>query len=200
MCGIAGILALNQNGLASLDGVNEALICLKKRGPDAAGIYTHGHVALAHTRLSIIDISEAGTQPMTDASGRYTILFNGEFFNYAEHRKALADSGVMLRSHSDTEVLLHLYMLEGEKCLQKVNGFFALAIYDREEESLFLARDRMGIKPFLYYPGEDAFYFGSEMKALMAMGIPRVIDDTSLYCYFQLNYIPRTVLYPERCS
>jgi len=192
MCGIAGIIALNEKGRASLPGINEALSCLKKRGPDAAGTYTHGMVSLAHTRLSIIDTSEAGAQPMTDPSGRYTLIFNGEFFNFKEHRKRLVDQGISLHSHSDTEVLLHLYILEGEHCLRHVNGFFALAIYDREEESLFLARDRMGIKPFLYYAGADAFCFASEMKALMAMGIPRVIDNTSLYAYFQLNYIPET--------
>jgi len=190
MCGIAGVVALNEKGRSALPGIQEALACLKKRGPDADGIYTHGNVAMAHTRLSIIDTSDSGAQPMTDPSGRYTLIFNGEFFNYLEHRKGLLDKGVVLRSHSDTEVLLHLYILEGENCLRHVNGFFSLAIYDREEESIFLARDRMGIKPFLYYADENTFLFASEMKALMAMGIPRVIDRTSLYSYFQLNYIP----------
>src|SRR5437868_1461530 len=151
MCGIAGIVALSEKGRSYLPKINAATQCLNKRGPDNSGTYLHNNVALGHTRLSIIDTSDAASQPMTDASGRYTIIFNGEFFNFKEHIQYVLDKGYQLKSHSDTEVLLYLYIIEKEKCLQRVNAFFALAIYDKQEETLFIARDRMGVKPLLIY-------------------------------------------------
>lgn len=190
MCGIAGVIALTEKGISSLDKISDALDCLGKRGPDAKGVYRHARVMLGQTRLAIIDTSEGGLQPMHDASGRYTIIFNGEFFNFKEHRQFVIDQGFHLRSQSDTEVLLYLYILEKEKCLQRLNGFFALAIYDQEEQTVFIARDRMGVKPLLIYRDEDKLIFASEMKAMMAMGIPRVMDETSLFTYLQLGYIP----------
>lgn len=190
MCGIAGGIAITRQGEKHLSLIRDAMSCLKKRGPDAEGFFSHEKVVLAHTRLSVIDTTNAANQPMTDASGRFTIIFNGEFFNFNEHRNYLIDKGINLVSHSDTEVLLNLYILEGEKCLQKVNGFFSLAIYDKAEHTLFIARDRVGIKPLLIYQDEHSFLFASEMKALLAMNIPKEIDQTSLYTYFQLNYIP----------
>src|SRR5437870_5011804 len=141
MCGIAGVVAFNDNGKAFLPNINEAVKCLSRRGPDARGVYTHGHVALGHTRLSVIDTSAAANQPMTDATGRYTIIFNGEFFNFKEHKQFVLNKGYHLKSESDTEVLLYLYIIEKEKCLQRINGFFAFAIYDAVEQTLFLARD-----------------------------------------------------------
>ena len=190
MCGIAGIIALSEKGIASLDKIEDATRCLNKRGPDADGIYRHGRIAFGQTRLAIIDTSDGGLQPMHDASGRYTIIFNGEFFNFKEHRQFVRDKGFTLRSESDTEVLLYLYIIEGEKCLQRVNGFFALAIYDKEKQTVFIARDRMGVKPLLIYKDEDKLMFASEMKSLITMGIPKVLDTVSLYTYLQLNYIP----------
>jgi len=190
MCGITGIFALNENGNAFLSRIPDALSCLEKRGPDAEGIFIQDRVALGHRRLSIIDLSEGGKQPMTDDSGRYTIVFNGEFFNYQEHRQAMRSLGVSFSTDSDTEVLLKLFIQEGPSCLQKINGFFALAIYDANEKSLFLARDRMGVKPLLMYSDADKIIFASEMKALLAYGIERDIDQDSLFTYFQLNYIP----------
>ncbi len=190
MCGISGVIAFTDEGRSSLDLIEASTTSLKKRGPDKQGIFRDKRVALGHTRLSIIDTSDAGSQPMQDASGRYTIVFNGEFFNFKEHREFVISRGIQLKSESDTEIFLYLYILEGEQCLQRVNGFFAFAIYDKEEESVFLARDRMGIKPLLYYSDADRFLFASEMKSLMELGIPRELDHTSLYTYFQLNYIP----------
>jgi len=190
MCGITGIYAFTDKGKTFFSQLNNSVATLKQRGPDANGIFTHNKVALGHTRLSIIDTSNAGAQPFTDASGRYTIVFNGEFFNYKEHRKSLLEKGIKLKSESDTEVLLHLYIAEGARCLEKVNGFFAFAIYDNREEKLFVARDRMGVKPLLIYQDEDKFIFGSEMKTLLAYGISKEIDEVSLYTYLQLNYIP----------
>lgn len=190
MCGIAGIVALTENGRTFLSKIQEATQCLNKRGPDSSGTFLHNNVALGHTRLSIIDTSDAASQPMSDSSGRYTIIFNGEFFNFREHRQFVIEKGYTLKSQSDTEVLLYLYIIEGEKCLQRVNGFFAFAIYDKEEESLFIARDRMGVKPLLIYRDEDKLLFASEMKSLLAMGIPKKMDITSLFTYLQLTYIP----------
>ena len=190
MCGIAGIVALNEKGLASLSKIHDAIQCLNKRGPDAHGTFFHNRIALGHTRLSIIDTSNAASQPMIDASGRYTIIFNGEFFNFKEHRQFILDKVYRLKSQSDTEVLLYLYIIEGEKCLQRVNGFFALAIYDKEDETLFIARDRIGVKPLLVYQDDNNLMFASEMKSLLAMGIPKEIDKASLFTYLQLNYIP----------
>ena len=190
MCGIVGIASLSKNGNSYLDKIESATTCLQQRGPDDTGIYRHHQVALGHRRLSVIDTSKAASQPMTDASERYTIVFNGEFFNYAEHRKQLQHSGFSFRTHSDTEVLLQLYINEGVKCLEKVNGFFSIAIYDKENETLFIARDRVGVKPLLYYMDADKFLFASELKALMTMGIPRELDKASMFAYFQLNYIP----------
>jgi asparagine synthase (glutamine-hydrolysing) len=190
VCGISGIVAFTEKGKAKLPLITEATECLRMRGPDKQGIFTDNKIALGHRRLSIIDTSDAGSQPMQDESGRYTIIFNGEFFNYKEHRRRLLSQGISFRSESDTEVLLHLYMLEKETCLQHVNGFFALAIYDKAEQTVFIARDRMGLKPLIYFSDANNFLFASEIKSLMTMGIPKEIDESSLYAYLQLNYIP----------
>src|SRR5688500_10545417 len=126
MCGITGILAFNENGKSSLNKIKEACISLCKRGPDGGGVYKKESVALGHRRLSIIDTSNNGAQPMTDPSGRYTIIFNGEIFNYKELRESFfPDKGDWI-SESDTEVLLHLYIKLGKECLLKLSGFFAL--------------------------------------------------------------------------
>ncbi|MEI6764149.1 MAG: asparagine synthase (glutamine-hydrolyzing) [Bacteroidota bacterium] len=190
MCGISGIAAFNEKGKDFLGRIDAAVKSMHLRGPDQNGIMHHGNVALGHNRLSIIDVSEAASQPFSDSTGRYTIVFNGEFFNFQEHREQLLQSGIKLRSTSDTEVLLYLYIREGAACLQKINGFFAFAIYDRNDGSLFIARDRMGVKPLLIYSDSDKIIFASEMKALIATGIPRKMDMASVQAYLHLNYIP----------
>jgi asparagine synthase (glutamine-hydrolysing) len=190
MCGITGILAFNQIGAFYMVNLGKSIEKLSKRGPDARGSYIEDFLALGHRRLSIIDTSFHGAQPMKDDSERYIIVFNGEIFNYKELKRDLEDKGVSFNSECDTEVLLKLYILEGRSCLEKLIGFFAFAIYDKQSKDLFIARDRMGIKPLLYYYDEDKFVFASEMKSLLAYNIPREIDYTSLYQYLQLNYIP----------
>lgn len=189
MCGITGALAFTEEGRKFLDRTQDAISKLKQRGPDANGIYIHENIALGHTRLSVIDTTDAAAQPFTDASGRYTIVFNGEIFNYKELRKGLQDKGFRFRSESDTEVLLYLFISEGTACYPKLNGFFAFAIYDNEEEVLFLARDRFGVKPLLWYRDEDKFIFGSEMKSMLTYGLDKTIDKAALFTYLQLNYI-----------
>ncbi|MDQ3395884.1 MAG: asparagine synthase (glutamine-hydrolyzing) [Bacteroidota bacterium] len=170
--------------------LSRATDVLDKRGPDSRGVFNDHFVGLGHRRLSIIDTSSDGRQPMVDPSGRYAIIFNGEIFNYPALKQNLLDAGVTFHSQTDTEVLLNLYIIHKEKCLEFLNGFFAFAIYDKEAEELFIARDRIGIKPLLYFMDEDKFIFSSEMKSLIAFGISKEIDNTSLYQYLQLNYIP----------
>lgn len=190
MCGITGIVAFNENGKKHLSKIKAATYSLIKRGPDGEGIYTHDMIALGHRRLSIIDTSNAASQPFTDVSGRYTIVFNGEIFNYKELRKTLENKGIKFNSQSDTEVLLYLYITEKEKCLFQLDGEFAFAIYDSISKSIFIARDRFGIKPLYYFKDDNLFVFSSEMKALMAFEIPKNIDEISLQTYLHLNYIP----------
>lgn len=190
MCGITGIFAFNLVGKFNKIHITAATSCMQKRGPDFQDVYIDEWVGLGHRRLSVIDTSEHANQPMWDESRRYAIVFNGEIFNYRALRKELEDRGAIFRSCSDTEVLLQLFIREKEQCLQKLNGFFAFCVYDKQEQSFFLARDRYGIKPLLYLHDEDKFIFASEMKSLLQYGIGRTLDEISLLTYLQLNYIP----------
>jgi asparagine synthase (glutamine-hydrolysing) len=190
MCGITGIFAFNLVGKFNLINIAAATTALSKRGPDHQAIYTDNFVGLGHRRLSIIDTSSAAHQPMWDDEKRYSIVFNGEIFNFLELKKELQHQGVSFSTHSDTEVLLKLFIREKENCLNKLNGFFVFCIYDKQEQTFFLARDRYGIKPLLYLLDEDKFLFASEMKSILAYGIEKQLDYTSLHTYLQLNYIP----------
>jgi asparagine synthase (glutamine-hydrolysing) len=190
MCGITGIFAFNLVGKFNKIHVTAATMGLEKRGPDFQDIYIDEWVGLGHRRLSIIDTSASANQPMWDESKRYCIVFNGEIFNYRELRKDLEATGAIFKSQSDTEVLLSLYIRDRENCLARLNGFFVFCIYDKQEQSFFVARDRYGIKPLLYLFDEDKFLFGSEMKTILQYGIDRTLDYTSLYTYLHLNYIP----------
>ena len=195
MCGITGIYAFNVVGGFNMINVTAATEKLSDRGPDAQDIYHDQVVALGHRRLSIIDTSQEANQPMWDESGRYCIIFNGEIYNYKTLRADLEQRGVAFRTQCDTEVLLKLYITSGKACLERLNGFFAFAIYDKENASLFIARDRFGIKPLLYYHDEDKFLFASEMKSLLCYGLERKINYQALYQFLQLNYItaPQTI-------
>ena len=190
MCGITGIFAFNLVGKFNLINITAATTALHKRGPDNQGIYTDNFVGLGHRRLSIIDTSANANQPMWDEEKRYCIIFNGEIFNFLELKQYLKAKGISFSTESDTEVLLKLYIFEKENCLPKLNGFFAFCIYDKQEQTFFVARDRYGIKPLLYLFDDDKFIFASEMKAILEYGIEKQIDFTSLYTYLQLNYIP----------
>lgn len=170
MCGILGRIGrvVTEEDLPAFGG---ALDLLNHRGPDSTNVWHDGRAILGHTRLSIIDLTQAADQPMSDPSGRYRIVYNGAVYNYLEIKRDLQSEGVAFRSDSDTEVILESYKRWGAECLDRFNGMFALAIYDRRERRLFAARDRFGVKP-LYYSFEDGvFYFGSEMKALLALGV-----------------------------
>lgn len=188
MCGITGAYAFTEKGKEYFGRLDAAVETLKQRGPDGSGTFVQEHVALGHARLAILDTSTAASQPFHDPTCRYTIVFNGEIFNFRELKEHLSD--VAFTTTSDTEVLLHLYIRYGQEMLGCLNGFFAFAIHDRETESLFLARDRMGIKPLLVFQDADVLVFGSEMKTLMAFGIPKHLDRTSQFLYYQFNYTP----------
>lgn len=190
MCGITGIYAYNMVGRVSMINIANATAALEKRGPDFQDIYNDETVALGHRRLSIIDPSPEGHQPMWDMGKRYCIIFNGEIYNYKALRSELVAQGVQFQSETDTEVLLNLFIKEGKDCLQKLNGFFAFAIYDYQEKSLFIARDRMGIKPLYFMMDDDRLLFASEMKSILQYGINKELDYEALHTYLQLNYIP----------
>lgn len=190
MCGIVGLLAFDDLGKQRFSKMQCATDSLTHRGPDGQGLFQKEFISLGHRRLSIIDTSDLASQPFTDHSGRYTIVFNGEIFNYKALKRSLIDEGIQFRSESDTEVLLQLYINKKEQCLALLDGEFAFVIADNKEQTLFVARDRFGVKPLYYYHDEHAFMFASEMKALIKLGVPKKIDQASLQAYFHLNYIP----------
>jgi len=189
MCGIAGVFAFNEEGKSKLNLIGQSIKTLNKRGPDAEGIFKTEYLALAHARLAIIDTSDSANQPFTDESGDFTIIFNGEIFNYQPIKEELKSKGINFKTESDTEVLLKLYILEGKACLSKLNGFFSFAIYTHSQNQLFIARDRFGIKPFVYSIQDNFFCFASEIKALLKFKIPKKINKAALLQYFHLNYI-----------
>ena len=190
MCGITGIFSFNPIGRIHLIHLEAATMALERRGPDAHQTWFDDTIGLGHRRLSVIDTSEAANQPMHDATGRYTLVFNGEIYNYKAIRSELLGLGRTFATDSDTEVLLQAYIHWGKDCLQRFNGFFAFALYDAEEQSVFIARDRFGIKPLYYLHDENKVIFASELKSILAYHIPKEIDKESLHIYFQLTYIP----------
>lgn len=173
MCGIAGIFDKNQADWHS--EIKQMADVLKHRGPDGEGFWHNRKdgIWLGHRRLAILDLSENGKQPMSNAVDRYTITFNGEIYNYVELKKELIELGYSFHTETDTEVLLALFDYRGAKCLDYLDGMFSFAIWDSVAKKLFCARDRFGEKPFYYYYKNSKFYFASEMKALWAVGIPK---------------------------
>lgn len=190
MCGITGVFSFKERESAVHNCLEKAVEKLHNRGPDDTGIYQKNHVGLGQSRLSIIDTSDAGHQPFSSKDNNVHIVFNGEFYNFGAYREKLIKEGVEFRSQSDTEVLLQLYIIHGIDFIEKVNGCFAFAIYDETKDCLYIARDRMGIKPLYYYKNDNHIIFGSELKALLAYPIPREIDQTSLFHFFEQHYIP----------
>lgn len=166
---------------------------LSHRGPDAFGHWFDRHVALGHTRLSVIDLSPAGSQPMGNEDGTVQLVYNGEVYNFRElkQRHALAERGHTFRSRTDTEVLVHLYEDLGLRLLEELNGMFALAIWDVRKQTLHLARDRYGIKPLFYQRDGNCFRFASEIKAILAdPRVPRKICPQALHDFLTFDYIP----------
>jgi asparagine synthase (glutamine-hydrolysing) len=192
MCGICGIVQTNGSG-ADPAVVQAMADSLRHRGPDDQGLWSSAdrRVALGHRRLSIIDLSPAGHQPMTDQRGRLWISFNGEIYNYLELREELRALGHTFRTATDTEVILEAYREWGLDSVKKLNGMFAFALYDLDRERLFLARDRAGEKPLFYRHAGGTFAFASELKAMMMdPGFDRVIDPLALNQYLAFGYVP----------
>ena len=191
MCGISGFIDFTKKtDRTILEKMNRIMA---HRGPDGEGygIYNSNTatIGLGHRRLSIIDLTEGGSQPQTFKS--LHITFNGEIYNYAEIKKTLEDKGHQFNSHSDTEVILHAYAEWGSKALQQFIGMFAFVIYDEAKQKLFACRDRAGVKPFFYYWKDDLFLFGSELKALMQHpSFIKKINLDAAAAYMQLGYVP----------
>jgi asparagine synthase (glutamine-hydrolysing) len=191
MCGIAGILYFDNKS-----GVEQALLdrmtgSLAHRGPDDRGTFIDGNVGLGFCRLSIIDLSQAGHQPMFNEDRTVYIICNGEIYNFHELRPKLEDKGHIFKSKTDIEVILHAYEEYGTDCLEHIDGMFSFAIWDSRKRQLFLARDRFGIKPLHYYHKNGIFAFGSEIKAILT--IPHVskdMDNQALWNYFSLMQVP----------
>ena len=191
MCGIAGFVDFSGHDPASAGARVRAMSnAIFHRGPDEEGHYVDGQAALGHRRLAIIDL-RGGQQPMSVADGRLQIVFNGEIYNFAETRAELAAAGLVFRTNSDTEVILNAYLHWGEKCVERLFGMFAFAIWDTRERTLFLARDRVGKKPLYYLRRGSVLAFASELKALRAGNLlGSDLDPQALDCYFSLGYIP----------
>ena len=195
MCGIAGILNFDKAPVAStqIKAMTDALV---HRGPDGEGQYVIGPVGLGHRRLSIIDLSAAGHQPMQTQDARFTITYNGEIYNFKELRIELESLGYQFHSNTDTEVVLYAYAEWGEKCLHRFNGMFSFAIWDKKEQHLFLARDRYGIKPLYYFLHGDRFVFASEVKGIQASELYNTAMDYEglvEYLTFQNFFTDRTL-------
>ena len=196
MCGIAGFLdargSLDRERLAAIGSAMAAT--LHHRGPDDSGVWVDpaAGISLAHRRLSILDLSPAGRQPMLSSCGRLVLTYNGEIYNYAELRLELAASGRAFRGHSDSEVLVEACAHWGVAAtLKRLNGMFAFAVWDRKTRTLYLARDRVGIKPLYWARFGDLFLFGSELKALRAHdGWVPEIDRESLRAYMRRGHVP----------
>ena len=181
MCGIAGIAGTD--GRSELPLVERMLGCMPYRGPDDRGTFAHDRVALGQLRLSIIDTSAAGHQPMESHDGRYVIVFNGEIFNYVELRDELQKNGATFKTVGDTEVIIEAYRLYGSSCVTRFNGMWAFALYDRRERTLICSRDRFGVKPLFYTYDHGVLRFASEMKALL-IGRKTEPDWSYLYAFF----------------
>lgn len=192
MCGICGIW-----GKLDRTTIERMTCAMVHRGPDDSGIYLDDAVGLGMRRLSILDLSPAGHQPMSTDDGKLWIVYNGEIYNFREEKSALEARGHRFRSQSDTEVILHLYQVYGPDCVHRLRGMFAFAIWDAERQKLFLARDRLGIKPLYYAWVGSSFIFASELKAMLASGlIERRLDPEAvrLYLTFGCVYPPHTMV------
>ncbi len=185
MCGIAGIVSLTGVRRLDPDTLARMIAVQRHRGPDESGIYIDDHAGLAQTRLSIIDL-KSGTQPIGNEDGSLWIVYNGEVYNYPELREELRGKGHTFSTNCDTEVILHLYEQEGAACLERLNGQFAVAIWNRCTQELFLARDRIGIRPLHVAIHDNRLYFSSEIKGVFAAGVPREISTDALDQVFTL--------------
>jgi asparagine synthase (glutamine-hydrolysing) len=185
MCGICGFVGIREDGLLA-----RMTTALEHRGPDGSGFFETDDVGLGHRRLSIIDL-EGGKQPIENEDGSLVLIFNGEIYNYQELRKGLVERGHQFKTRSDTEVILHLYEELGPGCLQQLAGMFTIGIWDKRERQLFLARDRLGIKPLYYLHAGPRFLFASEFKSILQYrGFDPSLNPAAVHEYLALRYVP----------
>lgn len=184
MCGISGF-TFSDEGL--IKQMNSSIL---HRGPDDSGVFVGENISLGHARLSVIDLSERGHQPMVSEDGRYVLVYNGEVYNFKEIKANLEKKGFNFKSDSDSEVVLNSYVAYGRECVNYFNGMFAFAIWDKEKKELFLARDRVGVKPLYYHLSGANIVFSSEIKAILKHKVKRVINFEALNIYFRMLYVP----------
>lgn len=193
MCGILGYIDYSKNSLSLQEAslVKESLKKLTHRGPNNTGFWQVDNCALGHTRLSILDLSEKGNQPFKDPSGRYSLIFNGEIFNFQELKEKYLKQGFEFNSQSDTEVLLYCLISQGEKVIKELNGFFSFAFIDHSSQTFIVARDQFGIKPLFFYYHQDIFAFSSELRPLISILKKNLtLSLEAIFYYFTLSYIP----------
>jgi asparagine synthase (glutamine-hydrolysing) len=189
MCGINGILHLQSQKKVDERILTKMRDSLEHRGPDDKGLFVENNIGFGHRRLSIIDISAAGHQPFLSDDGRYVLVYNGEIYNFKDFYPELKSNGFDIRTNSDTEVLLKLFQLHGLKMLNRLNGMFAFAIWDKIEKKLTVVRDRMGVKPLYYSFYNETFYFASEQKALFTAGVPLKMAQDGLEEYIFNRFV-----------
>lgn len=189
MCGIAGIVSRNYNSnLVNYDSLEKMESSIKHRGPDGKGFFVDKQVGFTHRRLSILDLSKEGSQPMSSIDGNYIISFNGEIYNHQEIRKRLIKKNHSFKSKSDTETILLGYMQFGKDLFKMLNGIFAFSIYDKIQQKVILVRDRLGVKPLYYHLSNDHLVFSSEKKAILKVSSIRTIDYNSLNQFLYYGY------------
>ena len=191
MCGINGIAFSSRSGRTVSRAVLEAMRdVITHRGPDDEGIFIDGNVGLGHRRLSIVDVSR-GHQPMTNEDASLHITYNGEIYNHADYRESLEAKGHVYNTHCDTETILHLYEEHGTACVDYLRGMFAFAIWDQRKKELFIARDRLGVKPLYYVHTDDgSLYFGSEIKTLLEAGAVKPEINYAVLSDYLANHAP----------
>src|SRR5262245_13010444 len=199
MCGIVGKLNTDKTKTVEPGLIRAMCQTLVHRGPADEGIYVDGPVGLGRPRLSIIDVA-GGHQPISNEDGTICVVLNGEIYNYRDWRPLLESRGHRFQTNSDTEAIVHLYEEYGDDFVHHLRGMFAIALWDKRREAVVLVRDRLGIKPLYYAARGDQLLFGSELKALMAAGLPREVDQQALHEYLSLNYVPgpRTIFRAAR--
>ena len=190
MCGITGII--NRRAKVDIDQLSKMTDKISHRGPDAEGVFVNENktCGLGHRRLSILDLSNAANQPMHSKCGNYSLVYNGELYNFKEIKETLENEGVNFATASDTEVILESFIKWGPKCVDYFNGMFAFAVWNEEKEELFIFRDRLGIKPLYYAWDEETLYFSSELKAIAPFVNQDNWDESAIQHYFRLGYIP----------
>ncbi|GAF92992.1 unnamed protein product, partial [marine sediment metagenome] len=191
MCGICGKYIYSENGRIEREIIKNMMDVLVHRGPDDEGMYIHRNIGLGHRRLSILDLSSLGHQPMCNEDKSVWVIFNGEIYNFKDQRSELMNLGHKFISQCDTEVIVHAYEEYGVDCVKHFNGMFAFAIWDTKNKRLLLARDRVGIKPLYYHENSGAVIWASEIKAILQdPSVPREIDTQALSNFLTLHYVP----------